>query len=87
MWSLPSGMTRGAMIEIGVAVIALSVVRRLLITGDCQLTTVPTPGHWIGAYRAIRTGQLHGLPHFHTRPVNVMVCHGPVGDVPWEISF
>ena len=31
----------------------------------------------IEVVRAIRTGQLHGLPHFHTRPVNVMVFHGP----------
>jgi hypothetical protein len=36
---------------------------------------------WIGVYRAIRTGQLHGLPHFHTRPVNVLVLHGPRGDL------
>src|SRR6185312_10869282 len=33
------------------------------------------------AYRAIRTGQLHALPRFHTRPINVMVYHGPQGDL------
>src|SRR3954468_22799275 len=32
-------------------------------------------------YRAIRTGQLHALPRFHTRPINVMVYHGPRGDL------
>ena len=33
------------------------------------------------AYRAIRTGQLSALPHLHTRPINVMVYHGPRGDL------
>ena len=33
------------------------------------------------AYRAIRTGQLHALPRFHIRPINVMVFHGPQGDL------
>ena len=33
------------------------------------------------AYRAIRTGQLRALPHVHTRPIDVMVCHGPRGDL------
>lgn len=54
-----------------------------LATETCQLTA----GHWIGAVRAIRTGQLHGLPHFHTRPVNVMVFHGPVGRSRLEVGF
>ena len=40
-----------------------------------------TPDPWIGADWAIRTGQLHGLPHFHTRPVNVLVLHGPRGEL------
>jgi hypothetical protein len=26
--------------------------------------------------RAISTGKLHALPHFHTRPINVVVFHG-----------
>ena len=33
------------------------------------------------AYRAIRTGQLRALPRFHTRPIDVMVYHGPRGDL------
>ena len=33
------------------------------------------------ACRAIRTGQLHALPRFHTRPIDVMVYHGPRGDL------
>lgn len=28
------------------------------------------------ANRAISTGKLHALPHFHTRPINVVVYHG-----------
>lgn len=28
------------------------------------------------ADRAISTGKLHALPHFHTRPINVVVFHG-----------
>ena len=27
------------------------------------------------ANRTISTGKLHALPHFHTRPINVMVYH------------
>ena len=26
--------------------------------------------------RAISTGWLHGLPRFHLRPIDVVVCHG-----------
>ena len=33
------------------------------------------------ADRAIRTGQLRALPRFHTQPINVMVYHGPRGDL------
>ena len=33
------------------------------------------------ACRAIRTGQLRALPHVYTRPIDVMVCHGPRGDL------
>ena len=32
-------------------------------------------------YRAIRTGQLRALPPLHTRPIDVMVYHGPQGDL------
>ena len=31
------------------------------------------------AYRTISTGKLHALPHFHTRPINVVVFHGSQG--------
>jgi hypothetical protein len=31
--------------------------------------------------RAIRTARLHGLPHFHLRPIDVLVWHGPWGDL------
>lgn len=32
-------------------------------------------------YRAIRTSQLRALPRFHTWPIDVMVYHGPQGDL------
>ena len=31
------------------------------------------------ANRAISTGKLHALLHFHTRPINVVVFHGSQG--------
>jgi hypothetical protein len=31
------------------------------------------------ADRAISTGKLHALPHFHTRPINVVVYHDSKG--------
>jgi hypothetical protein len=31
------------------------------------------------ANRAISTGKLHALQHFHTRPINVVVFHGSQG--------
>jgi len=31
--------------------------------------------------RAISTGQLHGLPRFHLRPIDVVVFHGSRRDL------
>ena len=33
------------------------------------------------ADRAISTGQLHGLPRFHLRPIDVVVFHGSQRDL------
>ena len=33
------------------------------------------------AYRTISTGQLSALPRLHLRPIDVVVCHGPQGDL------
>ena len=33
------------------------------------------------ADRAISTGQLHGLPRFHLRPIDVVVYHGSWRDL------
>ena len=38
-------------------------------------------------YRAIRTGQLRALPPLHTRPIDVMVYHGPRGRPGFEVGF
>ncbi len=39
------------------------------------------------AFRAIRTGRLCALPRLHLRPIDVMVCHGPLGWPPWRPGF
>ena len=33
------------------------------------------------AYRTISTGQLSALLRVHLRPIDVVVCHGPQGDL------
>jgi hypothetical protein len=37
--------------------------------------------------RAISTGQLHGLLHFHIRPIDVVVFHGSSGRTRFEVGF
>ena len=39
------------------------------------------------ANRAISTGKLHALLHFHTRPINVVVYHGSQGNARFEVGF
>ena len=39
------------------------------------------------ANRTISTGKLHALPHFYTRPINVMVYHGSQGKPRFEEGF
>src|SRR5947208_11417130 len=39
------------------------------------------------ANRTISTGKLHALPHFHTRPINVVVFHGSQGNSRFEVGF
>ena len=39
------------------------------------------------ADRAISTGKLHALLHFHTRPINVVVFHGSQGRTSFEGGF
>jgi hypothetical protein len=39
------------------------------------------------ANRAISTGKLNGLPHLHTRPINVVVFHGSQGISRFEVGF
>ena len=49
--------------------LTFEVFRHLAITGSNQ------------AYRAISTGQLNALLHLHLRPIDVVVFHGPQGDL------
>ena len=37
--------------------------------------------------RAISTGQLHALPRFHIRPIDVVVFHGSSGRTCFEAGF
>ena len=39
------------------------------------------------AGRAISTGQLHALPRFHIRPIDVVVVHGSSGRTRFEVGF
>ena len=39
------------------------------------------------AYRAISTGQLNALPRLHSRPIDVVVFHGPQGRPRFEVGF
>jgi hypothetical protein len=39
------------------------------------------------ADRAISTGKLHALLHFHTQPINVVVFHGSQGKTGFEVGF
>ena len=39
------------------------------------------------AYRVISTGKLHALPHFHTRPIDVVVYHDSQGKTRFEVGF
>jgi hypothetical protein len=45
---------------------------------------------WCGgkeADRAISIGQLHALLHFHFRPIDVVVCHGPDRETSFRGGF
>ena len=37
--------------------------------------------------RAISTGQLHALPRFHIRPIDVVVFHGSQGSTRFKVGF
>ena len=37
--------------------------------------------------RAISTGKLHALPHFHTRPIDVVVYHGSDREYSFQGGF
>ena len=39
------------------------------------------------ANRAISTGKLHALLHFHTQPIDVVVSHGSQGKTGLEVGF
>ena len=52
--------------------VAASVRSFLILAAECGTQT---------RHRAISTGQLHALPRFHLRPINVVVYHGSRRDL------
>ena len=57
----------------------LMVWRLPLHAGGCPARVAPSFG--IERFRAISTGQLHGLLRFHLRPIDVVVFHGSRRDL------
>ena len=57
----------------------------------CKLEGPTSRRTWIigndQAIRTISTGKLNGLPHLHTRPINVVVFHGSQGSSRFEVGF
>ena len=53
-------------------------VWRMCDPSVCQGSSLRTEDQ---AYRAISTGQLHVLPRFHIRPIDVVVFHGSQGNL------
>src|SRR5437667_12384799 len=67
--------------------------RRSFVSMDCRgkpgndKETMDTENESNQANRTISTGKLHALPHFHTRPINVVVFHGSQGNSRFEVGF
>ena len=55
-----------------IAALAVTWIFLLILAAECGTQT---------RHRAISTGQLHGLPRFHLRPINVVVYHGSQRDL------
>jgi hypothetical protein len=86
---LPWGAARGGSGGSGAVCVSCRCGVAVDHPGICDLGMISVHGVGGGyrAARAIRTGQLRALPRLHIRPINVMVCHGPVGVAPGEIWF
>src|ERR1700738_240985 len=64
------------------------IVRNLLLLFSIRYSRVmDTENESNQANRTISTGKLHALPHFHTRPINVVVYHGSQGHSRFEVGF
>ena len=65
----------------------------VFVSMDCRVKpgndneTMDTENESNQANRTISTGKLHALPHFHTRPINVVVYHGSQGNSRFEVGF
>ncbi len=56
-------------------------LRRYPTQGQCMLWSCLSITGSNQAYRAISTGQLNALLRLHLRPIDVVVFHGPQGDL------
>ena len=54
--------------------------RACFLSGDGGWCALPVTGS-DQAYWTISTGQLSALLRLHPRPIDVVVCHGPQGDL------
>lgn len=71
-----------------IVIVFLNTSLMLVMGEGCSCSYCLLPIHFISLWlmstvnendqadRAISTGKLHALPHFHTRPINVVVFHG-----------
>ncbi len=56
--------------------------------GLCGCRTLPDTDHGSDQVdRAISTGKLNASPRLHTRPIDVVVFHGPQGRPGFEVGF
>ena len=66
---------------------ALGAKTRFALLPGNDKETMDTENESNQANRTISTGKLHALPHFHTRPINVVVFHGSQGNSRFEVGF
>ena len=64
---------------------SISISGHLVLSGNWCRSGIGNESDQVD--RAISTGKLHALPHFHTRPINVVVFHGSSGRNRFEGGF
>ena len=86
--SLKTDKSRSSFLVNTVVLSSTLLVERSHWIGHCTCRIRnATEAAQIQANRAISTGKLHALPHFHTQPINVVVSHGSQGRISFEAGF